>query len=175
MKRLLFAAALVTSALMAGGIATAGAATVTVGEGDVARQPENTAPTRNWVIYNRNGGTATFRNGPATPPLGFGSVELSTPTSADKIQVFNYDHVGTPLADVDAMGYSTYRTAGSLLQDTALNIEVDVNGSAAGGFTTLVFEPVYNTDQGVVTSNTWQTWDAYNGASAKWWSTKPIP
>src|SRR3954470_12347610 len=111
MKRLLFAAALVTSAVIGGGIATAGAATVTVGEGDVARQPENTPPTRNWVIYNRNAGNATFVTGPASPPLGIGSLQLNTPTGADKIQAFNYEHIGTQLSAIDAMGYSTYRSA----------------------------------------------------------------
>jgi hypothetical protein len=38
-----------------------------------------------------------------------------------------------------------------------------------------VFEPVYNTAQGAVVSGQWQTWDAYNGGQAIWWSTKPIP
>jgi hypothetical protein len=176
MKRLLLAAALATSALMLGGVATAGAATtVTVKEGDVARQPENTPPTRNWVIYNRNAGNAAFRSGPATPPLGVGSVELTTPTGADKVQVFNYDQVGRPLSDINRLGYSTYRTAGSAQQVTAMNIEVDVNGAAPGGFTTLVFEPVYNTGQGTVVNGQWQTWDAYDGGNAIWWSSNPIP
>lgn len=148
----------------------------TVRESDVVRQPENTPPTNDWVIYNRNAGTATFRTGPDTPPLGGGSLELSTPTGADKIQAFNYDHVGTALSDVDDMGYSTYRSAGSAQQVAALNLEVDANGTdVAGGFTTLVFEPVYNTDQGAVVSGAWQTWDAYNGGDAIWWSSNPIP
>jgi hypothetical protein len=73
------------------------------------------------------------------------------------------------------MGYSTYRSAGSLQQVAALNVEVDVNGTeTAGGFTTLVFEPVYNTDQGAVVNDTWQTWDAYKGGDAVWWSSNPI-
>jgi hypothetical protein len=83
--------------------------------------------------------------------------------------------VGTQLDDVNAMGYSTYRSAGSAQQVAALNVEVDVNGAAPGGFTTLVFEPVYNTDQGAVVSDQWQTWDAYNGGNARWWSSNPIP
>lgn len=56
----------------------------------------------------------------------------------------------------------------------ALNIQVDINGAALGGFTTLVFEPVYNTTQGAVASGQWQTWDAYAGGSAIWWSSNPI-
>lgn len=156
-------------------LASAATSTQVVTEADVTRQPENTPPTNHWVIYNRNAGAAAFRNGPATPPLGTGSLELTTPTGADKITAFNYDHVGTALSAVNAIGYSTYRSAGSAQQDAALNLEVDVNGAAPGGFTTLVFEPVYNTDQGAVTSNVWQNWDAYSGGNAIWWSSNPIP
>ena len=58
---------------------------------------------------------------------------------------------------------------------TALNIQVDYNGDAEGGFTTLVFEPVYNTSQGAVLNGVWQDWDAYNGGNGVWWSTRPIP
>jgi hypothetical protein len=151
---------------------------VTVTADDVAAQPEDTPPTKNWVLYTRpaSPGIGTFVTGPANPPLGVGSLKLQTNTGSDKVQLFNFDHVGTRLADINKMGYATYRNTGNLQQVTALNIQVDYNGpDAAGGFTTLVFEPVYNTAQGAVVSGTWQTWDAYNGGQAIWWSTKPIP
>jgi hypothetical protein len=154
--------------------AFAATATQVVTDSDVSRQAENTPPLKSWTIYNRLAPTGTFRNGPATPPLGSGSLELTTPTGADKITAFNYDHVGTPLRDINALGYSTYRTTGSAQQVAAMNIEVDVNGTAPGGFTTLVFEPVYNTTQGAVVNNQWQTWDAYSGGNAIWWSSNPI-
>lgn len=157
--------------------ALAMAATVTeeVKEPDVSRQAENTPPLKDWVIYKRNAGEATFVTGPETAPLGAGSLELSTPTGADKIYAFNYDHTGTALSDVNAISYSTYRSAGNLQQVAALNVEVDVNGpEVAGGYTVLVFEPVYNTDQGAVVNDEWQEWDALNGGDAVWWSTKAI-
>ncbi|HEX8147978.1 MAG TPA: hypothetical protein VF591_12430 [Pyrinomonadaceae bacterium] len=141
---------------------------------DIAEQPENTLPTKNWVLYKRNAGDGETRVGPATPPAGVGSYELSTPTGADKATLFNFEHVNTNLSDIDRIGYSTYRTAGSAQQVAALNIQVDINGAAPGGFTTLVFEPVYNTAQGAVVSGQWQTWDAYLGGSAIWWSSNPI-
>lgn len=141
---------------------------------DIAEQPENTPPTRNWVLYKRNAGDGETRVGPATPPSGVGSYEIVTPTGADKATLFNFDHVGTNLFAIDKIGYSTYRTAGSLQQVTALNIQVDINGADPGGFTTLVFEPVYNTGQGAVVSGQWQTWDAYMGGAAIWWSSNPI-
>ena len=158
-------------------LAPAHAATTTqvVTEANIARQPENTPPTKNWVLYTRNAGNGAFEEGPGTPPAGTGSLNLTTPTGADKATLFNYDHIGTALADIDALGYSTYRTSGgSPNQVPALNIEVDVNGpETAGGFTTLVFEPVYNTDQGAIVDGQWQTWNAFGNAT--WWSTKDIP
>ena len=147
---------------------------VVTGE-DIAEQVENTPPTRNWVLYKRAAGDGEVRTGPATPPSGVGSYELVTPTGADKATLFNFDHIGTSLSSIDKIGYSTYRTAGSAQQVTALNIQVDYNGAAPGGFTTLVFEPVYNTAQGAVVDGQWQTWDAYLGGAAIWWSSNPIP
>jgi hypothetical protein len=156
----------------------AGAETTTkvVLPSDVARQAEDTPPTKNWVSYYRTPeSTANFRNGPETPPLNAGSLELNTPTGGDKITTFNFDHSGDKLSAINAMSYSTYRSSGNLQQVASLNLQVDYNGSAPGGFTTLIFEPVYNTDQGAVTSGEWQSWDAYNGGQAHWWSSNPIP
>jgi hypothetical protein len=145
---------------------------VVVTEEDITRQPENTPPTDDWVLYTRLAGNGAFRSGPGTPPLGVGSLELVTPTGADKVTLFNYDHIGTQLDDISAISYSTYRIAGSGEQVAALNIQVDVNGAAPGGFTTLVYEPVYNGD---VQDGVWQSWDAFLGGNAIWWSSNPIP
>ncbi len=158
--------------------AQAACETVVITEDDVARQAENTPPTRNWVLYTRLAGNGLFRLGPATPPLGVGSFETVTPTGADKVTLFNFDHIGTSLAEIDRIGYATYRAANASDNDAqlpAINIQVDVNGAAPGGFTTLVFEPVYNATQGAIVDNTWQTWDAFNGGQAIWWSSNPIP
>jgi hypothetical protein len=150
--------------------------TVIITEADIVRQAENTPPTNEWVLYTRVGtGTGVFVAGPGTPPAGTGSILFSTPTGTDKVTLFNYLYVEEQLDELDALSYWTYRTAGSAQQVTALNIQVDVNGAAAGGFTTLVFEPVYNTTQGAVASDVWQEWDAYNGGNAIWWSSNPIP
>jgi hypothetical protein len=149
-----------------------------VKEGDVTRQVENTDPTDNWVLYTRPSttGAASFIAGPAIPPRGNGSLQLSTPDGSAKVFLFNYDHVGTPLADVDAIEYDTYRSAGSAQQVAALNVQVDFNGpSVEGGFTTLIFEPVYNTIQGAVANDVWQHWDAFSSGNAVWWSSRAIP
>lgn len=148
---------------------------VVVTEDDIVRQAENTPPTNEWVLYTRNAGNGAFRTGPGSPPLGVGSFETVTPTGADKVYLFNYEHMQTELEDINQMSYSTYRTSGAAAQMPAINIQVDVNGAAPGGFTTLVFEPVYNTGQQTVQDGIWQTWDAYNGGQAIWWSSNPIP
>lgn len=158
--------------------ASAHAAVQKVTPNNVATQPEDTAPTSSWVFYYRvaTPGTGAFVTGPATPPLGTGSFQLSTVGGSDKGYLFNFDHVGDKLSAISAMGYSTYRSAGNDQQVAAMNIQVDYNGpDVAGGFTTLVFEPVYNTAQGAVVSNQWQTWNAYDGGNATWWSSKDIP
>jgi hypothetical protein len=137
------------------------------------------APGTHWALYTRDNGTGDFVTGPGTPPSGVGSLSLRTPANNDKVYLFNYDHIGTPLSSINAISYSTYRDATSTaipVQAPALNIEVDYNGpNVAGGFTTLVFEPVYNTNQGPVVPGQWQSWDAYAGGNAVWWSTKDIP
>lgn len=168
---------LVVALMMAlvGSTASASSTTEVVTPADVTLQAENTPPTDEWVAYFRNAGSHAFVLGPATPPLGTGSLQLTTPTSADKITVFNFQHIGTKLSDITAIGYATYRISGQASQVASINIQVDVNGGATGGFTTLVFEPVYNTDQGSVTSGQWQIWDAFNSGNAIWWSSNAIP
>lgn len=149
--------------------------TVVVTESDITRQPEDTPPADNWVLYFRGAGNGTFRQGPPTPPEGTGSLELVTPSPADKVTLFNFDYHNTPLDDFTALGYHTFRTTGTADQLPSLNVTIDYNGPAvAGGFATLVFEPVYNPAQGPVTSGVWQDWDAILGGNAIWWSTRPF-
>jgi hypothetical protein len=133
------------------------------------------APSEAWTLYTRGSGAGTFVSGPGTAPIGVGSLQLATPLDNDKAYLFNYDHQGTPLSDITAISYRTYRTSGSAEQVAALNIEVDVNGAADGGYTVLVFEPVYNTVQGTVQNGVWQRWDAFRGGQATWWSSRAIP
>jgi hypothetical protein len=152
----------------------AGDNTVIVSETSIARQAENTTPTKSWVFYTRNAGTGAFVVGPATPTLSNGSFQLSTPGSNDKGYLFNYAHIGTSLSSIDAIEYSTYQVTPNPAEGRqlpAINIEVDYNGSAAGGYTTLVYEPVYNDASQAIVSGAWQSWNAYNGT---WWSSNPI-
>lgn len=158
-------------------VSEASTRTVVVTERDIARQADNTTPTRSWVFY-MIGPTLTgeFVSGPGSPPQGDGSFEMSTTVNADHGTLFNFDHVNTRLADINAISYSTYRELTSTGFPNILpsiNIAIDKDGPpfVTGDFATLVFEPIYNSDQGAVVPGVWQTW---NGISGKWWSTRNI-
>lgn len=166
-KRSLAAVLLATASLLSLGVVSATAA-----DNYVTVTPQNF----DAVFSNhteRAESSYQFRFGPATPPLGVGSLQLVTADSTGKQQHLEPDQQGTPLSAITGMGYSTYREQGQLLQDTALNMEILTTPPT--GYTTLVFEPVYNFDQGLVANDLWQTWDAYNGGTARWWSTRDIP
>jgi hypothetical protein len=136
-------------------------------------------PTNFNAVFNRSDvrpvSSYNFVTGPANPPLGVGSLELSTVDSNGKQQHLETQQQGSAVANVDSMSYSTYRHGTSTalpVQDPAINMEIFTSGSS--GYTTLVFEPVYNIDQGPVVNDTWQNWDAYNGGTAIWWSTHDL-
>lgn len=157
----------------------AGSSVEVVTEDDVVRQAEGSTPTGSWVLYTRAGtpaSAAAFVSDPAPTPEGSGSFRSITTTGANKLYLFNYDHVGTALADVTAISYSSYRystsTAGKTLP--AINLEIDFNGPAvAGGYSILVFEPIYNNGNAAIPLNSWQSWTALAPAG-KWWSSRAI-
>ena len=171
-KFLAFTVILISAALLlVGGALAAGVVTVT---------PSNL---QGWQTQTSGTGqTVTFENGPGTPPLGTGSVELSVgPDGNGAAQLRNPNYAGTLLSDLTALSYSTYVEqfgSGGQAPYIILNIDTDGNGSADDQ---LFFEPVYQngTYPGdtvpnqcganplCVTLNQWQTWDALNGG---WWA-----
>ncbi|MFL6155667.1 MAG: Calx-beta domain-containing protein [Marmoricola sp.] len=108
----------------------------------------------------------TLVDGPATPPLGGGSLRfsLSSAENADRVELFRttqYD--GTLLRDVRAISYSTYQR-GNAGNDTPqqpvylrFSLDNDDNGTTDD---TLFFFPANN---GTVQQSTWQTWNAADG------------
>lgn len=151
---------------------------VVVTEDDIAKDVR--AVTAGWGnLDTRTPGDWELVDGPATPPMGSGSLHLSTPDGSAKASIANVDYAGTRLAAVDTMGYSTFRSPASTANPVQLpsyQMGVDINGAEEGGFATLVFEPVYNDGaQGPVVPGTWQDWDAYDGGAARWWSTRALP
>ena len=171
MKRVIgvLAALGTTVAMLAGvgvGAAQAADATVVVTPADLAGGDWYTADTR-------PPGTGEFVNGPAAtpPPLGVGSFKLSTPDGNAKVQLFTDEYDGDALADIDGIGYSTYRdpaSTGFVAGVAALNLRVDLdnNGSPEAY---MVFEPYQDQGNAAVQTGAWQDWDAYRGGAARWW------
>ena len=118
---------------------------------------ESTAASQGWA-------TGDMRGSGSIDWTADGLV-LSTPLGADKAQ-FGTALTGS-LSALSSLSYETTVLApGSIPeQRAALNLVVDVNGAAEGGFATLVYEPVYNG----------MSLDAVRGGDAVWWSTRAIP
>ena len=134
-----------------------------------------TDPDVDWLRTTAGAGAGTFVSGPGAPPLGSGSFQMTSTAGSDKVTLFNYDHIGTLLADISAISYATYRdgaSTNSAAQYPSLNIQVDFVGDGSS-FTTLVWEPIYAYGAAALQTDTWQTWDAMTGAG--WWSTAAIP
>lgn len=124
----------------------------------------------------RPNGTGTFEVGPAAPPLGAGSFELSTPVNAAKVQLLTNQYDGVALADITALGYSTYRdpaSTGFIAGVAALNLRVDsavLDGNLDGAPDHyFVFEPYQDLGNAAVLTGVWQAWDAIRGGAARWW------
>jgi hypothetical protein len=135
-----------------------------------------------WKEYNRMNGNVAVSDEYGAPS-GFGRSALKITTTTDvnaagedsKTSVYKDSYAGAQLDDLLSLSYYTYRDGDStatINQVPALNVAVDMNGAAAGGFTTLVFEPVYNTNQQNVAVDQWQKWNA--GDETIWWSSNPI-
>ncbi len=133
---------------------------------DVVAEPDS------WFFYNDETDTidntlGSFVLGPATPPEGTGSVQISV-TGSERRNLATYQFSGTPLADITTLAYSTYNPSvgngGSATRSGYLQFNVDFNGSDTWQ-RRLVFLP---TDNGTVVQDTWQEWDALNSGNAMW-------
>lgn len=108
---------------------------------------------------NPGTGNYALEFGPATPPLGFGSLKIVTPHQNDKAALVKSGFSGIKLSEIEHLVYSTYKVAGG---NTSMNITVQFPISIGGR---LVYEPYWN---GSVKNNEWQTWNALEG---RWWRT----
>jgi hypothetical protein len=143
-------------------VASASTTTVTVSSADLVTG--SPAPGQ-FVVINQSGGLGGVGLvfGPATPPLGQGSLQLAVTGSADHWSVYNYDHDGIKLSDITALGYSTYSDNAT----TAPILQIEINpgnttGTDAGvTYSTLNFEPYLQ--PGGLTPNTWQAWNVLSG------------
>lgn len=62
-----------------------------------------------WTVYTESTGVLSFVNGPATPPLGQGSLLFSLGTDGNGKAAIGYNgFAGTPLSAFTQLSYSTY-------------------------------------------------------------------
>jgi hypothetical protein len=131
----------------------------------------------NWSVTTTDGSvTSSFVSGPATPPLGTGSLQFQIGADGSQFIILrdDADIVGTSLTDLSALSYSTYQQNYENGQAVYLSLVLS-NGDK------LFFEPIYQTGTyggdpvpnqcpGVTNCaglNQWQTWNALTGG---WWA-----
>src|SRR4051812_18214097 len=153
--KLLVAAATVTTFLLAGYTGAAGADTTTeqVGYSQLRDgNPDGNHPHLWYRTDTRTGGGVNLTSDFGGSP-GNGALALTTnDQTTAKAQLYNTAVNGTLLSDISTLSYNTYHSSamsGFADGDAALQLVIDYNGSADGGFDTLTFEP-YVQGAGVV-------------------------
>lgn len=113
-------------------------------------------------------GSADFVNGPLTPPLGVGSLNLSTGDGTNggdlSAQARYSGATGVLMSSITALGYSTYITSNNGQQAPYLTIYVSTTGGATYD-DRFFFEPPYSTG----TSPSLGTWATWNPFTSKGW------
>lgn len=172
-------------------LATAGTASAA---GPIARvvTAADTAPNsmpveeRFSAAQSGGGGGVSFVQGPATAPLGAGSLRLATPSSADKANLasgqlseptqVNSFFAGQPLASLEINRFSTYRSSASTGGNATVqpSVQIAVYKNGISDFASFILEPVYVAQQNggqAPANDVWQTWQA---AGAKGWYDKSV-
>lgn len=123
-----------------------------------------------FLIETGSSSAGDFVTGPASAPLGSGSVHFTTGSSTDGILVGAAAYLGTKLSDITTLQYSTYQAVGSTstVQVVSLqfNVDDDVTDGDLGWKGRLVFEPYYSE---TIVNGSWQTWNPMT--QGKWWGT----
>ena len=136
----------------------------------------------NWFLETLADGTGAFVTGPATPPIGAGSFQMTTATIDGKATLLTSDWLNRPLSELSAMDYWTYRSSASTSPSyvaPSINIAIFTNVSGPGtGFATLVFEPLYSYGNSAIHDDEWQNWDttkpSVTGFAGGWWVTRQV-
>ncbi len=123
-----------------------------------------------WTIVA--GGEVAFAEGPETPPLGVGSIQIST-IDVTRSTIANENYGGLEIADIASLGYATTMVDGGPTGVVVPAIKLPVRFNNDTEFTTLFFEPTYSLNSDAV-ADEWQMWDALS-ADARWWSSRALP
>ena len=115
-----------------------------------------------------NDSILTFRNGPASPPYGPGSVEL-TAASSSSASLGTFQFANALLNEITILKYSTFQPSsndGPASKVGVLSFGIDFFGNNPLFGDRLVFDP--NENSTPVAQDNWQEWDAIEGGAAKW-------
>lgn len=128
----------------------------------------NRAPAGPYTAASSNSSSTAshfFREGPGTPPLGEGSLELATGSAGDsRVAAMPPGLAGSELDSVRAVTYDTYLTEVGTHGPMPISFKLGVHSATLGRFTTLVFEPRI---QDSPVAGEWQAWNALDG---RWWA-----
>jgi predicted extracellular nuclease len=120
-----------------------------------------------WSFYEEIAtGSGDFTPGPATPPLGRGSAEMTVDASGSLL-LGTLDYAGVRLDEIKDLAYSTYRSTpdGSLYAPSLqFDIDYDLGDADTSWQGSLVYEP---SNDGTVLDDSWQTWNPLKGS---WWA-----
>ncbi len=125
-----------------------------------------------WLYYNDENDSGdpslgSFVTGPASPPSGTGSAQISV-TGSERRNLATYAFAGTALAAITVLSFRTYNPSagngGSALRSGYLQFNVDFDGSDSWQ-KRLIYVPSAN---GTVTPNNWNSWDAIASGAARW-------
>ena len=116
-------------------------------------------------------GSGMMVRGPARPPLGEGSAQLTVNSTGGEI-LGKAGYQGTPLRDFSRLSYWTYRQFGSPALAIALqfNIDRDLTDADESFAGRIVYEPYYTK---TVLTGAWQQWNTQDDAQpGNWWFTR---
>lgn len=121
----------------------------------------------NWIGYNDGNDTVNtsilqFVNGPANPPYGTGSVEI-TAAAGDRYNLATYQFSGTPLSEISTLKFGTYNPAGGPDGTGYLHFNVDFWGSDIWQRRLIWYPPT-----GSVVEGSWQEWDTLQNGAGLW-------
>lgn len=127
-----------------------------------------------WAIILEGGALAdapaAFVNGPATPPLGNGSLNIQLNSAAAARGIFSPKYAGVKLADFSTLSYSIYTNTASQAIAFQINYDYDLTTTEATWFGRLVYEP-YQNGNVTVPTGAWSTHNMINSGAGLWWAT----
>lgn len=130
-----------------------------------------------WVKQPIGKSSLGFVNGPASPPVGNGSLKFYVPAGGifwpgDFVRFRNGQYSGTRIASLTELSFDTYIEARDTIADINFMVVLsDINGDGTAEHN-LVFDPRYQNpnfirstmpNQGISHIQEWQHWDALRG------------